>query len=423
MKRFFFALFLVFATVESTQAQPWTLYQTGVPYSLFAVDFKDANTGLAVGQGGTIIRTIDGGQSWNLVYQHLTIWLNDVKWQGAGNPTWAWAVGLNGVILKSTNDGANWTVSKDSTDVLHTLRGLETWGVDNVLAVGYAGAMFQTNNGGGAWTQRTDIPWTMHSIAFSPNFAVDGRAIISGTDGLIWRSTNFGANWVSKPSGRFDYLNDVVFITPDVAMICGNNGTILRSTNWGNTWSVNLQFLTSEHLRSIDMFTDGINTKITTCGDHGKIMTSNDMGFTFIDQLNLENRHMYGVSLRSLLEGTAVGEIGSGAAGAMYVTSANGAVGISQIGNSVPDKFELKQNYPNPFNPSTKINFSIPFAGLVKLAVYDMSGKEVASLVNEKLNVGTYEYEFKASNLASGVYFYKLITNDFIQTKKMTLIK
>jgi hypothetical protein len=423
MKRFFFALFLVFATVESTNAQPWTLYQTGVPYSLFAVDFKDANTGIAVGQGGTIIRTTDGGQSWTPVYQYLTIWLNDVKWQGAGNPSWAWAVGLNGVILKSTNDGANWTVSKDSSDVLHTLRGLETWGVDNVLAVGYAGAMFQTNNGGANWVQRTDIAWTMHSIAFSPNFAIDGRAIISGTDGLVWRSTNSGANWTRVNSNRFDYLNDVVFINPDVAMICGNNGTILRSTNWGNTWAVNLQFLTSEHLRSIDMYTDGINTKITTCGDHGKIMTSNDMGFTFVDQLNLETRHMYGVSLRSLLEGTAVGEIGSGAAGAMYVTSTNGAVGISQIGTGVPDKFELKQNYPNPFNPSTKINFSIPFAGPVKLTVFDMSGKEVASLVNERLNVGSYEYEFKATNLASGVYFYKLITNDFVQTKKMTLIK
>lgn len=423
MKKLLLILFLTFIGLGAVNAQPWTLYQTGVPYSLFAVDFKDANTGIAVGQGGTIIRTTDGGQSWNLVYQHLTIWLNDVKWQGAGNPTWAWAVGLNGVILKSTNDGANWTVSKDSTDVLHTLRGLETWGVDNMIAVGYAGAMFQTNNGGADWVQRTDIPWTMHAIAFSPNFAVDGRAVISGTDGLLWRSTNSGATWIRVNSNRYDYLNDVVFITDQIAMICGNNGTILRSTNAGATWAVNLQNLTSEHLRSIDMFTEGSDTKITTCGDHGKILTSNDVGFSFVEQLNLESRHMYGVSLRSLLEGTAVGEIGSGAAGAMYVTMTNGTVGISQIGNTVPDKFELKQNYPNPFNPSTKINFSMPFAAQVKLSVYDMSGKEVASLVNAKLGVGNYEYEFNASNLASGVYFYKLITNDFIQTKKMTLIK
>lgn len=424
MKKIFIALAMVFLTVSIAQAQPWTAYNTGQPYSLFGVDFKDGNTGVAIGQGGTILRTTDAGANWEVVWQHLTIWLNDVKWQGAGNPTWVWAVGLHGVILKSVDNGLTWNISRDSSDVLHTLRGLETWGTDNVLAVGYAGAMFQTNNGGGVWNQRTDIPWTMHSIAFSPNFLVDGRAIICGTDGLIWRSTNGGVNWVARPSNRYDYLNDVVFLDPDVAMICGNNGTVLRSTNWGFTWNlIDFSSITIEHLRSIDQFYDGINRKVTVVGDHGKILTSNDNGFVWFDQLNADGRHLYGVSLYSLTNATAVGEVGTGVTGAMFVTFSNNSVGISQNGTEVPAKFELSQNYPNPFNPSTKINISVPFSSPVKLSVYDMTGREVASLVNATLSAGNYTYSFDASHLSSGIYMYQLITNNFVQTKRMTLVK
>ena len=106
-------------------------------------------------------------------------------------------------------------------------------------------------------------------------------------------------------------------------------------------------------------------------------------------------------------------------------------VGIQQISGEVPSKFELNQNYPNPFNPVTNIKFSIPKAGSVKLIVFDVSGKQVAELVNEDLNAGTYNYDFSASHLSSGVYFYKLIVTDasaslstgYSETKRMILIK
>lgn len=98
-------------------------------------------------------------------------------------------------------------------------------------------------------------------------------------------------------------------------------------------------------------------------------------------------------------------------------------IGIKQIASEVPQAFTLKQNYPNPFNPSTKINFSLPKAGIVTLKVYDITGKEVANLVNQNLSVGTYEYDFNASNLTSGIYFYTLKTGNFTETKKMMLVK
>lgn len=81
------------------------------------------------------------------------------------------------------------------------------------------------------------------------------------------------------------------------------------------------------------------------------------------------------------------------------------------------------QNYPNPLNPTTKINFSIPKNELVKITIFDLLGKEVAVLLNEEKTVGGYEVEFNAKNLASGIYFYKLSSGDFTETKKMMLVK
>lgn len=98
-------------------------------------------------------------------------------------------------------------------------------------------------------------------------------------------------------------------------------------------------------------------------------------------------------------------------------------LGISSDETIVPEKFRLHQNYPNPFNPSTTIKFGLAKNSLVKISVYDMLGREVAQLVNERLNAGTHEATFNAANLTSGTYFYKLETEYFTETKKMLLIK
>ncbi|MBN1638250.1 MAG: T9SS type A sorting domain-containing protein [Ignavibacteriales bacterium] len=96
---------------------------------------------------------------------------------------------------------------------------------------------------------------------------------------------------------------------------------------------------------------------------------------------------------------------------------------IDEQGNNIPNKFRLEQNYPNPFNPTTTIKYSVPENSMVKIKVYDVIGKEVATLVNEEKSVGNYSVEFDAANLTSGIYFYKLITENYIETKKMILIK
>ena len=103
-------------------------------------------------------------------------------------------------------------------------------------------------------------------------------------------------------------------------------------------------------------------------------------------------------------------------------------VGINQISSEVPEKYSLSQNYPNPFNPVTIIRFAIPSnvkseMSNVKIIIYDVLGREVQTLINENLSPGIYEVDFDGSNFSSGVYYYTLSTNDFIETKRMVLIK
>ncbi|MCG6914330.1 T9SS type A sorting domain-containing protein, partial [bacterium BMS3Abin03] len=96
---------------------------------------------------------------------------------------------------------------------------------------------------------------------------------------------------------------------------------------------------------------------------------------------------------------------------------------IRYQGLSAVESYDLAQNYPNPFNPSTTIKYQLPEDGMVTLKIYDILGREIKTLVNEQKSIGRYEVKFDASDLATGVYIYRLKVNDFVSVKKMVLVK
>ncbi|HSP89097.1 MAG TPA: T9SS type A sorting domain-containing protein, partial [Ignavibacteriaceae bacterium] len=98
-------------------------------------------------------------------------------------------------------------------------------------------------------------------------------------------------------------------------------------------------------------------------------------------------------------------------------------VDVEQVNGQIPTEYKLEQNYPNPFNPSTTIQFSLPKESFTKLEIFNSLGEKVSTLVSETLSVGTYEYEWKSEGLPSGVYLYRLSTENFMQTKKLLLMK
>ena len=106
-----------------------------------------------------------------------------------------------------------------------------------------------------------------------------------------------------------------------------------------------------------------------------------------------------------------------------FQVTVSGSVGVKDYAASNPQAFVLYQNYPNPFNPSTIINFVIPKTSFVTIKVYDNLGKEIATLVNESMPLGNYEIKFDVTNLSSGVYFYRMISGSYAETKKMLLLR
>ncbi len=114
---------------------------------------------------------------------------------------------------------------------------------------------------------------------------------------------------------------------------------------------------------------------------------------------------------------------GNGRGDVMLESLNNVLTGTTNISSELPTEFALEQNYPNPFNPMTKIEFQVSSFKFVKLKVFDILGKEVATLVNEKLSAGTYSVNWDAPEFPSGVYFYRLTTDGYSETKRMLLLK
>jgi len=98
-------------------------------------------------------------------------------------------------------------------------------------------------------------------------------------------------------------------------------------------------------------------------------------------------------------------------------------VSATDEGGAIPEEYISAQNYPNPFNPLTKIEYALPKTGEVLITVYNLLGVEVARLVDDRMPAGYHEVEWDASDVASGIYFYRLQTGDFVQTRKMVLLK
>ncbi|MBS1514657.1 MAG: T9SS type A sorting domain-containing protein [Bacteroidetes bacterium] len=174
-----------------------------------------------------------------------------------------------------------------------------------------------------------------------------------------------------------------------------------------------------------ELFSDTLNLEDESIVEYyrGYVMNNLEVGGTFYIQIQVED--LSGKDAIYTLSGVYDGDEPSGdnmAAGKIYVDFKNSGNQNSHL-NVKPSSYSLTQNYPNPFNPTTTIKYSIPKDGLVKIRVYDISGREVANLINEVKTAGNYEVKFNGSNLSSGMYFYRIESGEFVETRKMILIK
>jgi len=199
-----------------------------------------------------------------------------------------------------------------------------------------------------------------------------------------------------------------------------------RTTNGGNTWVIDdITQFTRSSLYEIHMINSQSGWFVGMF--YGPTLAkTTDGGLTWSDQLPIHD-NFTSISMVNEKVGYTVGNKGR-----IYKTENGGVTSVSENNSITPQQFELYQNYPNPFNPSTKIAYAIPFVGgarggSVMLKVYDVLGNEVATLVDEYKPAGSYEVFFNPvssiKNPASGVYFYRLQAGEYIETKKMILMR
>lgn len=236
-------------------------------------------------------------------------------------------------------------------------------------------------------------------------------------DPYLLHTTNGGVDWID--STTFAGISTFSFLDREFGFII-TNGQIFKTTDGGQSWNYvnNIPLLKPIQLLFQDQFIIYMLTEDYYSNDLYSVYKSNDGGetwspirkYTFLNNIFLSSsKKLFGVG--------NYGQIISYDATFTSIPNENVF--------SLPNQYLLFQNYPNPFNPSTQISYRIPEMSFVQIKVYDVLGKEVATLVNEEKPAGNYEAEFRTNDLhlSSGIYFYRLQAGDFAVTKKMILLR
>ena len=293
-----------------------------------------------------------------------------------------------------------------------------------VTGIEYDGVFLSTNNGGNWIAVNSGLvsTWPIYSLVAS------GSNLLAGTNGgTVSRSTNNGTSW--STSSLENFLGAKVYAvamnpngSSDTNLFAGTyGGGIFLSTNNGTYWLPVDSALTETYVTALT-----INGTNIFAGTWNGVFLSTNNGKSWNDA-NSTSFVNTNTGLKPFINTLAISGAflfaGTDGAGVWRRPLSEMITAVKDNENQIPAQFRLDQNYPNPFNPSTTINYSLPKTGHVTLKVYDVLGKEVATLVNEEESSGNYHIQFNANKLASGVYFYRLSAGNSVTTKKLVLMK
>ncbi|CAN5415721.1 hypothetical protein BH10BAC5_BH10BAC5_18920 [soil metagenome] len=395
MKNLFIASICLFL-LNSAQAE-WTQITTPSGQYVHSIAYSGSN--LLCGTNTGLYLSSDMGGNWRYIsnginFQVITLFFKFGQKLFAGTS--------NGIYF-STDNGEEWSVISGSGDAQHfAISG-------NDIYKSNESYLYRSSDSGVSWQLINAPGYKIISLGAKDNnlFVQTTNNPVSFSD--FYSSTNKGITWTHFNAHPLYYC----FATIGEKVFSGTvNGLYITSDN-GTSWNYSNNF-TNHTIYSIEA-----KDNILFAGtDHG-FFISRDLGSSWIDRSQGLNSESF-ITYLSVWDNYAFTNLYSHG---LWKREISDITGIQNISNQIPEKYSLSQNFPNPFNPSTKISFALPINSIVKLKVYNSIGKEVANLVNENLNAGTYQYEFNAENLSSGIYFYTLETSQFTETKKMLLIK
>jgi photosystem II stability/assembly factor-like uncharacterized protein len=373
--------------------QNWTVATiTGATGGSASITAIDANTAW-VCNFDAVYKTTDGGLTWDeqeTAFQGFSGHPNAIHFFDSnngvcvGNPNNGyWAIyttidgGTNWIRVPSANIPAPIPANETGLSIIAVANGNSFWFTT------LWGALYRTTDRGMTWTVARDIFGNLDGFACAFKDNLNGLACTFIPDNMISKTSDGGTTWTAMDTSGLSGLS--LFY---IAYAKGTSGS----------------YVITSHYNVGGAFTAIPGTAYTI-----------DNGYTWKQVDSLPHGRP---SFSSGINGWSAGMNDS-----VYKWVSDILVTSVEEINSIAETFTLKQNYPNPFNPNTTIQFQIPNASFVNLKVYDILGNEVAVLVNEEKSVGSYEVEFNAAALSSGIYFYMISAGSFVETKKMILMK
>jgi len=350
-------------------------------YSTYSFDIRNI---WFIGKGGDLIFSSNMGNNWDtsrVTFDNLSTsgWMfNSLFFFNNKN-----GIAFNNYRWFTTDGGYTWekggdtiTIFPNPTDV-NFINDSLGWMVSNLSDVTDVGSIANTTDGGKDWQyqhKRAPLLYGVYFIDSLKGFAV-GAHRFYGT-GYICKTKDGGINWDVNPFGPGPFW--CIEFLDDLNGWISGRGTILKTTDGGDTWETQIDTIESDFKQII-------------------LLKEDKVAYIFGDDWNDYSHTLLRADLSN-------------------ITS------IADDKDKLPEQFLLFGNYPNPFNPITTISYYISRYSHVELKVYNLLGEEIEKIVNKKQTAGKYEIKFEGSNLPSGIYFYQLKTNKFIQTKKMLLL-
>ncbi len=421
------------------------------------------------GSSGVIFRSSDFGDSWQLLTPIPTGNLNSIT---TLTDDLIFAGGFNSVFLKTTN-GNDWQGGFLRADgAAPNIQGMFFVNENVGYSAHSYGMASKTTDGGNTWKQVIPVTLSATSSLYALHFFDENSGFIVGKESnsvdIIYQTTDGGQTWDKKTNLFAANLRGIAFRDVSNGIVVGEKLKAAYTTDGGNTWNPSafnslppgtttpnllkviyssgsnavavgeqLILLSSDggaswNYSPVNDLVEAINgvsfidpnsgwavgSKTSAVRSVGLYFTS-DAGGSWVNQVDLAvfdtMRALYDVSISP----SGYAWI-SGGSSAIYTNSP--LVGITDV-YLAPISYSLHQNYPNPFNPSTKIRWQSPMDGWQNIKIYDILGREVATLVDEYKPSGSYEVDFDASRLTSGVYFYQLKSRNYFAVKKMILLK
>ena len=461
MKNIIYSMIIFIALVSCSLNAQWVqtndLYEKDIS-SLVAFQDRPGTTKLLVGTAGlyspgSIYLSTNGGLNWIKVdsgwaHSGVTCLVISPSLEESGS-TNILAGTLGDGIYLSTNNGSGWG-NIDSGLIYGWVNSI-AFSAEDSTNMFFAGAsnysnesdIFLSNNYGKKWKL---LNFGLTTGAFVNVIAAskdnEGKTnLLVGTDKGIY-VINIDEIWWEGFLNRLSNYNISSFAVSGSNIFAGTQNGVFLSSDYGLSWKEMNDGLpkdpsdTSHYIsiKTLAVYENETGKRYLFAGSSGQsllnphpnvfLSTNNGAWFAVNTGLPLSvNVNAFAFSDGYIYAGTTGRFTGTREKGVWKRLLSNMITDVTYNTVITQEHFDLKQNYPNPFNPSTTIKYQIPLSGNVTLKVYDILGKEVTTLVNERKLPGSYEVKFNATDLSSGIYFYKLQTGSLVETKKMIFLK